>query len=225
MAYILGIETATSVCSVALFEKSKVLAIRELPEGNAHANMLTTLIAEVVIEGGITLPQVDAICVSMGPGSYTGLRVGISTAKGLCFALHKPLIAVNTLASMAHAFGLTSPTFNGLICPMIDARRMEVYTAIFDWSGKPILPTEAKIINELSFLETLQLHSIAFIGNGAEKCANIIQHPNAHFYGHFACTALGLGELAYQKFLKNEVEDVAYFEPFYLKDFVGTTPK
>ena len=147
MAFILGIETATEVCSVALFSDQSLLALRVWKEGNKHANELTTLIAEVVKEATISLNQLDAICVSMGPGSYTGLRVGVSTAKGLCYTLNKPLIAVNTLASMAQVFVSNNPNYNGLICPMIDARRMEVYTALFNNNGEPVRETEAKIMS------------------------------------------------------------------------------
>ena len=225
MAFILGIETATEVCSVALFSNQNLLALREWKEGNKHANELTTLISEVVKEASISLNQLDAICVSMGPGSYTGLRVGVSTAKGLCYTLNKPLIAVNTLESMAQVFVSNNPNYNGLVCPMIDARRMEVYTALFNNNGEPVRETEAKIIDETSFAQDLQLGNIAFIGNGAEKCREVIEHSNAQFHGDLRCSAVGLGKLAGEKFNAKQFEDVAYFEPFYLKDFVGTTPK
>lgn len=225
MAFILGIETATEVCSVALFNNDSVVAFREIEEGNKHANELTTLISEVVKEANISLPQVDAFCVSMGPGSYTGLRVGVSTAKGLCYTLNKPLIAVNTLQSLAEVFIQLNPSYHGLICPMIDARRMEVYTALYDETGAEKLATHAKIIDETSFVDELATTTLTFIGNGADKCQSLIKHNNAVFAGEIRCTSKGLAKLAYQKFMNNEFVDLAYFEPFYLKDFVGTTPK
>lgn len=225
MAFILGIETATEVCSVALFSDQNVLAIREWKEGNKHANELTNLISEVMKEATLNLSQLDAVCVSMGPGSYTGLRVGVSTAKGLCYTLQKPLLAVNTLESMVRVFLDNNPNYHGLICPMIDARRMEVYTALFDSSGISVKATEAKIIDEQSFAQELAQHTVAFIGNGADKCREVITHPNALFFGEQRCSASGLAKLASEKFNLKQFEDTAYFEPFYLKDFVGTTPK
>lgn len=225
MAFILGIETATEVCSVALFNNGKTIALKEITEGNKHANELTTLISEVVAEGNISLPQLDAVCVSMGPGSYTGLRVGVSTAKGLCYTLNIPLIAVNTLQSMAQVFIQINPNYTGLICPMIDARRMEVYTALYNELGEEKMATQAKIIDVTSFEEQLAQAKITFIGNGANKCRTLITHPNANYMGELRCSATGLSKIAFEKFEKGAFENTAYFEPFYLKDFVGTTPK
>ncbi|MBW7844126.1 MAG: tRNA (adenosine(37)-N6)-threonylcarbamoyltransferase complex dimerization subunit type 1 TsaB [Bacteroidia bacterium] len=224
MAYILCIETATEVCSVALFKNDTLLHLKEIKDGNRHANELTILIQKVMNSADISLNKLDAVAVSKGPGSYTGLRVGVSTAKGICYTLQKPLIAINTLQSIANQFIEDNPTYSGLICPMIDARRMEVYTAIFDINGNLKTPTEAKIIHENSFDEILLSNKIAFIGNGHEKCKPMLQHVNAEFYS-IVCSAKGIGKLAYSKYLENKFEDVAYFEPYYLKDFVGTKPR
>ncbi len=225
MAFILALDTATEVCSVALFNQNKLVCMEEVAEGNTHANMLTTLIESVVKKAGITLQQLDAICVSMGPGSYTGLRVGVSTAKGLCYTLKKPLIAINTLQSMAQVFINQNPNYTGLICPMIDARRMEVFAACYNTNLQEIAATQAVIVDENSFADILLKDTVAFIGNGAAKCQTTLTHANAQFYTTIKCSASGLGQLAYSKFTQNAFEDVAYFEPFYLKDFVATTPK
>jgi tRNA threonylcarbamoyladenosine biosynthesis protein TsaB len=218
MAFILCIETATSVCSVALFKNDTLLSLQEIIEGNEHATMLTTLIANCLSEAAITFNQLDAIAVSKGPGSYTGLRVGVSTAKGLCFTLNKPLIAINTLKSLANAYKTTHPQTNALLCPMIDARRMEVYTAIYTNELNELSATEAKIIDEQSFASELSENNIQFLGNGALKCQSMIIHTNASFTD-FACSAAGMGSLAYEAFTTNQFEDLAYFEPNYLKEF------
>lgn len=225
MAFILALDTATEVCSVALFNNNQQLQLTEIEEGNTHANMLTTLIESVVTKAGITLQQLDAVCVSMGPGSYTGLRVGVSTAKGLCYTLKKPLIAINTLQSLAQVFINQNPTYTGLICPMIDARRMEVFAAAYATNLQEAMATQAVIVDSTSFADLLTQNTVAFIGNGAAKCQQTLTHANAQFYTAIKCSASGLGQLAYTKFCENAFEDVAYFEPFYLKDFVATTPK
>lgn len=225
MAFILCIETATEVCSVALFNKNELLVLNEINEGNMHASALTGLIEKTLKEAGLTLNQLDAICVSKGPGSYTGLRVGVSTAKGLCFGLNIPLLAVNTLQSMAGVYIYQNPNNSQAICAMIDARRMEVYAAIYNSNLEEINPTQAIVIDEYSFEEQLNQGQIIFIGNGAAKCKSTITHANAVFVEEITCSALGLGKPAYQMFLENKFEDTAYFEPFYLKDFVATIPK
>lgn len=225
MAFILCIETATEVCSVALFNKNELLVLNEINEGNMHASALTGLIEKTLKEAGLTLNQLDAICVSKGPGSYTGLRVGVSTAKGLCFGLNIPLLAVNTLQSMAGVYMHQNPNNAQAICAMIDARRMEVYAAIYNSNLEEINPTQAIVIEEYSFEEQLNQGQIIFIGNGAAKCKSTITHANAVFVEEITCSALGLGKPAYQMFLENKFEDTAYFEPFYLKDFVATIPK
>lgn len=225
MAFILCIETATEVCSVALFNKNELLVLNEINEGNMHASALTGLIEKTLKEAELTLNQLDAICVSKGPGSYTGLRVGVSTAKGLCFGLNIPLLAVNTLQSMAGVYMHQNPNNAQAICAMIDARRMEVYAAIYNSNLEEINPTQAIVIEEYSFEEQLNQGQIIFIGNGAAKCKSTITHANAVFVEEITCSALGLGKPAYQMFLENKFEDTAYFEPFYLKDFVATIPK
>jgi tRNA threonylcarbamoyladenosine biosynthesis protein TsaB len=225
MAFILCIETATEVCSVALFDKNKLLVLNEITNGNMHASALTGLIQKTISEANITLKQLKAICVSKGPGSYTGLRVGVSTAKGLCYGLNIPLLSVNTLQGIVGVYRQQNPSNKFVVCPMIDARRMEVYAAIFDYRLQELKPTEAVIINEKSFEKELNEQQIVFIGNGASKCKSTIIHPHAIFIDGIKCSTLGLGELAYQQYLENKFEDVAYFEPFYLKDFIGTTPK
>lgn len=225
MAFILCIETATEVCSVALFNNNELLVLNEINEGNMHASALTGLIEKTLKEAELTFNQLDAICVSKGPGSYTGLRVGVSTAKGLCFGLNIPLLAVNTLQSMAGVYMHQNPNNAQAICAVIDARRMEVYAAIYNSNLEEINPTQAIVIEEYSFEEQLNQGQIIFIGNGAAKCKSTITHANAVFVEEITCSALGLGKPAYQMFLENKFEDTAYFEPFYLKDFVGTIPK
>jgi|LauGreDrversion4_2_1035121.scaffolds.fasta_scaffold338059_2 tRNA threonylcarbamoyladenosine biosynthesis protein TsaB len=225
MAFILCIETATEVCSVALFNKNELLVLNEINEGNMHASALTGLIEKTVKEAGLTLNLLNAICVSKGPGSYTGLRVGVSTAKGLCFGLNIPLLAINTLQSMAGVYIHKNPNNIQAICALIDARRMEVYAAIYNNNLEEINPTQAIVVDEHSFSNELNQGQIIFIGNGAAKCKSTITHSNAVFVDDITCSALGLGGLAYQLFLENRFEDMAYFEPFYLKDFVGTVSK
>ncbi|MFA6261262.1 MAG: tRNA (adenosine(37)-N6)-threonylcarbamoyltransferase complex dimerization subunit type 1 TsaB [Bacteroidia bacterium] len=223
MVKILCIETSTEICSVALAEHGKTVALNELQEGNRHASHLTTLISEV-LNGN--LKAIDAVAVSMGPGSYTGLRVGVSTAKGLCFALNIPLIAIPTLESLAHYFHCRhgNPDSSANLIPMIDARRMEVYTASFDSQLNQILPTSAMIINTESF-EAQLVQPTYFFGNGAAKCKTVITASNAMFVDDIHCSADGMSALAQKAFDANRFEDVAYFEPFYLKDFVGTKAK
>ena len=225
MVFILCIETATEVCSVAVFGKNELLVINEIKEGNMHASALTMLIEKTINEANISLKQLNAICVSKGPGSYTGLRVGVSTAKGLCYGLNIPLLSVNTLQGIAGFYMQQNPNNKIPLCPMIDARRMEVYTALFDFNLHEVMPTHAAVIDEKSFIDELNQHPILFLGNGAEKCKSTIINPNAVFVDGVQCSAAGLGQLAYQQFLSGKFEDTAYFEPFYLKDFVGSVSK
>jgi tRNA threonylcarbamoyladenosine biosynthesis protein TsaB len=224
MSYILQIETATTVCSVALSKDGETLAAKQINERNIHAEVITLFIDELLKETGLNYNQLDAIAVSSGPGSYTGLRIGVSTAKGLCFALDKPLIAIETLEAMADGLA-TDGQLSGkdvLLCPMIDARRMEVYTAIFDTQGKRINPTTAEIIDENSFGNLLSNHTIIFFGDGAPKCEAVLgTNANAQFVADFSNSATHLSQKAYAKLLANDFEDVAYFEPFYLKDFIA----
>lgn len=223
MSLILQIETATTVCSVALAKDARVIAVKEVNERNVHAEKITVFIEQVFAEAGAKLQDLDAVAVSRGPGSYTGLRIGVSTAKGICFALDKPLIAVDTLAAMASGALAFKDKFNedALLCPMIDARRMEVYTALFGVNGMQVKPTSADIIDEDSFADA-EGRQLVIFGDGAEKCYNVLkQRTNVVFLPEFANSAKQLTALAAQKFEKGEFEDVAYFEPYYLKEFIA----
>lgn len=225
--YILCIETATPTCSVALLQDGKVAGLRETDRKNSHAEVITLFIRELMDNHELDASHLDAVAVSMGPGSYTGLRIGVSTAKGLCYAGSKPLIAVGTLESMAAgALQRTGAQPEDTIyCPMIDARRMEVYDALFDHTGKEIRETKAEIIDENSFSGLLKEHAVYFFGDGADKCRSVITHPNASFLDGFSPSAAYMAPLVMQKFKAGQFEDVAYFEPFYLKDFVAGVPK
>ena len=223
MATILNIETATQVCSVALAVDGEVVALKESNTKNSHAEQITLFCEAVVKEAGIGFPDLDAVAVSKGPGSYTGLRIGVSTAKGYCFAIDKPLISIGTLEAMAA--GVIENEKNPkdfLYCPMIDARRMEVYAAFFDSELNEIKKTEAVIVDENSFNELLSTHKIIFTGDGAAKCSEVLSHQkNAIFINDFNPSAAFMAKLSEQKFNNQDFEDVAYFEPFYLKDFVA----
>jgi len=225
MSLILQIETATASCSVALAKDGIVLGLKQVNGRNLHAEVITRFIEEVIAAAGFKYIDLDAIAVSCGPGSYTGLRIGISTAKGLCFALDKPLIAVETLAAMADGVAALEEykTAEGLLlCPMIDARRMEVYTAIFTLKGEQLKATSAEIIDETSFSEVLKNNKVLFFGDGAEKCFNLLnKSPNAFYLPDFSNSAAYLTQRAADKFDQKKFEDVAYFEPFYLKDFIA----
>ncbi|MES2418622.1 MAG: tRNA (adenosine(37)-N6)-threonylcarbamoyltransferase complex dimerization subunit type 1 TsaB [Bacteroidota bacterium] len=225
MPNILQIETATPVCSVALSSNGKTTILKEEAAQNIHASSLTLFIDAAMQQSNLAYSDLDAIAVSKGPGSYTGLRIGVSTAKGLCFALDKPLIGINTLQIMASGFLSQCPGYSGLICPMIDARRMEVFTAVYNNKLVEIEAVNAKIITESSFEELLAKHKLTFIGDGAAKCSDLLTHPNAQFLELNFNSATNMSPLADRAFAAKEFEDVAYFEPFYLKDFVFTTPK
>jgi tRNA threonylcarbamoyladenosine biosynthesis protein TsaB len=221
---ILQIETATTVCSVALAKEGEIVAFKQIDLRNIHAEVITVFIDELMSSAGITYNDLDAIAVSCGPGSYTGLRIGVSTAKGLCYALEKPLIAIETLEAMAFGAISAAAYINSdlLLCPMIDARRMEVYTAIFNTTGNRIQPTSAEVIDENSFYKLLQNNKVLFFGDGAEKCYAVLgHHPNAQFLPGFTNSATHLTKNAAEKFRLKNFEDVAYFEPFYLKDFIA----
>ena len=219
---ILHIETGTAVCSVALSCGESLVSLRENTEGMLHAKLLAVFIEEILHEQQISISQLDAISVSEGPGSYTGLRVGVSTAKGLCFGAHKPLIAVGSLLSLAMLAISRQllPAPESCIIPMIDARRMEVYTAQFNPKGEPLSAIEAKIIDDASFVELLEKQQVLFIGDGAEKCKTVITHPHAHFVP-LQASAAGMILPALKAFAQQQFVDTAYFEPFYLKDFVA----
>lgn len=230
MALILGIETATSICSVALVNDGKLLAIRESIGARDHSAMLTTYIAEVFTEAGLSYPQMDAIAVSMGPGSYTGLRIGVSSAKGLCYALDKPFIAIDTLKSLAwqalQVYKQTGKdTKDILLAPMLDARRMEVYTAMFDQNLQFIEPVNALIVTEDSFTAFAD-KEIIYFGDGAAKCKSLFESKsNFTFLDNINLSAFSVCLLAEDKFKANNFADVAYCEPFYLKDFIAGKPR
>lgn len=234
MSLILGIETATKICSVAISRDEKLLALKEIGGEYSHSENLNHFIELACAEAKITLNQLDAIAVSKGPGSYTGLRIGVSTAKGLCYGLDKPLIAVDTLKAMAmsfvmshlHALPFGEGQGGALFCPMIDARRMEVYTALYNSNFELIESISAKIIDENSFAHFLEKNKVVFFGDGAEKCKLLLNgHPNAVFIDNVEPSAQYVNQLAEVKFNNQEFEDVAYFEPYYLKEFLATTPK
>ncbi|WP_321310769.1 tRNA (adenosine(37)-N6)-threonylcarbamoyltransferase complex dimerization subunit type 1 TsaB [Marinifilum fragile] len=232
MALLLNIETSTAICSVALGKDGNLLALKENKEGMKHASHLTVFIENILKENNLSTADLDGVAISMGPGSYTGLRIGVSTAKGICYGAGIPLIAVSTLQSMTKALqnnsDLSSVVKNqekALFCPMIDARRMEVYTAFYNAKTELVKDISADIIDENSFTNELSEKEIIFFGDGSGKCKNVIANENGIFLDDVNATAVGMIELAEDKFNKNELEDVAYFEPFYLKDFVATTPK
>lgn len=222
MSLILSIETSTTVCSAALHNEGKLVAFEITHVVNSAASQLAVMIDNLIKQSG----EPDAVAVSSGPGSYTGLRIGVATAKGICYALGIPLISVNSLELMA--VQLRHSSFNiqhSLLCPMIDARRMEVYTMLLDQAMNVISPIEAKIIDSSSFADRLQDHEIVFFGSGAMKCRDTIMHPNARFIDGIFPSAEWMGGVAFDLFKLEKFEDVADFEPLYLKDFVAKKPK
>ncbi|UGU14840.1 tRNA (adenosine(37)-N6)-threonylcarbamoyltransferase complex dimerization subunit type 1 TsaB [Sinomicrobium kalidii] len=223
MAVILNIETSTTNCSVCLAKDGVPLTVKEQDDVNySHSENLHVFIRDVMEKASLKLQDIDAVAVSKGPGSYTGLRIGVSTAKGLCYALDKPLVAVPTLQVLASKYNIG----NGVILPLLDARRMEVYSAVFDKDYEPLRETRAEIVTEASFHEWLDRGKVYFTGNGAEKCKAVILHSNAIFPEKTeAPSASEMALLAEKKFKTDDFEDVAYFEPYYLKDFVVTKKK
>ena len=221
MAFILNIETATTNCSVSLSKEGKTIVLKEDNDKSySHAERLHVYIDEVLKEANINSNKLDAISVSKGPGSYTGLRIGVSAAKGLCFALDKPLISIPTLDALAHQVKMD----DGIIVSMLDARRMEVYSAIYDSNYNEIRETQAQILEKTSFNDYLEQGKVYFIGNGVEKTKTLINHTNAIFIEDKLPSANNMSLLADTKYKKNDTEDIAYFEPYYLKDFVALKP-
>lgn len=222
---ILLLETSTSVCSAALVCNRMVVKELHSDEPNAHSQKLALYIDDIVKHANSLGKSIDAVCVSSGPGSYTGLRIGVSSAKGLCYALDIPLLSVPTLQSMAALYLQQNPGYRGYICPMIDARRMECYTALYSVNNGKIIQqrgVEAEIIEPGIYDSFLNQSHVAFIGDGASKTKDILGvHPNAVYDDGFVISACGLIAPAYSKLELGEYEDVAYFEPFYLKDFVA----
>jgi tRNA threonylcarbamoyladenosine biosynthesis protein TsaB len=223
---ILCIETATSVCSVSLCDPAGDTISKHSTEDKSHASLLTIYIKELLRQKKIRAVDLDAVAVSMGPGSYTGLRIGVSVAKGLAYGASIPLIAINTLESMYHGIKMTPRAMDAdLLCPMIDARRMEVFSSFFDSAGQIVRSTNADVIDDQSYKDLLDKHIVLFFGNGAAKCSEVIKHPNARFMHDYNMSAETLCFPANEAFRENRFENVAYFEPFYLKDFIATVPK
>ena len=221
MSIILSIETSTTVCSAALHSEGKLISFEITHTPNSAASQLAVMIDRLLKQSS---EKLNAVAVSAGPGSYTGLRIGVATAKGICYASGIPLIAVNSLELMATQ--ATEENASGaLLCPMIDARRMEVYTMLLDQKMNVLSPVEAKIIDETSYADRLEKGQILFFGNGSKKCSDVIRHPNARFLDNYFPSAEWMGGLAFDRFRANKFEDVADFEPFYLKDFIAKKPK
>ena len=224
MERIILIETSTALCSTALAENGTIVSYRESSAPKAHASLTAVFIQEMLAEKGLTIADCDAVCVSMGPGSYTGLRVGVSTAKGLCFGSGKPLLAVGTLDTLVAQAQMPDQAGDlKYIIPMVDARRMEVYTAVFE-NGEQTTQTAPAIIDENSFADLLEQGPCLFIGDGAGKCADVIKHPNARFCQCWPKASAMLIP-AMKAYKEKRFEYVAYFEPFYLKEFVATVSK
>lgn len=223
---ILSIDTSTRGCSVALHHDGNLVASYDLLTDRSSSAMLTTLMKNAVEHAGHTLAELDAIAVAKGPGSYTGLRVGVSTAKGLCYALDKPLLAISTLEALTAQLVSFYPAGH-LFCPMIDARRMEVFAAVYDSQLQEIQPTQAVILDQDSFADLLAEQSVVFFGDGAAKSRPLLEnHPNAYFPTQFVePSARTIGQLATEAFRLEQFEDLASFEPYYLKDFMGTKPR
>ena len=225
MAILLSIETAAKGCSTALHENGKLLAAEELHIPQATAARLAVMIRNLFTYTSLSLPEIDGVVVSKGPGSYTGLRIGVATAKGICLALDKPLLAINTLELLAYE-AIFKMAVDGHLhyCPMLDARRMEVYCMVLDENRHVVSPTEAKVVDQDSFQDLLAGHRVCFFGDGAAKCAEVIQHPNAVFMNDIHPTAWRLGEMGYTAWLSGARENLVTFEPFYLKDFLIRKP-
>lgn len=232
-ALILHIETATDVCSVALSQGDQQLSLVESDQERSHAILLNQFIRQAVDEAGFSLKQLDGVAVSKGPGSYTGLRIGVSTAKGLAYGLDIPLLASGTLESMANGV-LLHPLANKLVnsfgeelllCPMLDARRMEVYSGFYTIHISSFREVSADIIDGDSYREILNKFQVCFFGNGAAKCKDALAHPKAHFLEDIEPSASSMIGPILKKYTQKQFEDVAYFEPFYLKDFIATVPK
>jgi tRNA threonylcarbamoyladenosine biosynthesis protein TsaB len=232
MALLLSLETSSQACSVALHNNGLLLASREIETPRSAASQLAVMIRDVLNESKLKTSDLHGVVIASGPGSYTGLRIGVATAKGLCYALGVPLIAINTLHLLAYQgknwlqkTEVNEQMSEILLCSMLDARRMEVYCLLVDINLNEIESTQAKIIDEHSFENHLQQKVIYFLGEGAEKCKEIIHHPNARFIPELNPQAVQLGELGYTKWNQSAFEDVVSFEPYYLKDFLIRKPK
>ncbi len=227
MSCILHIETSTNVCSVAVSEDGKVIFDKADRTGNNHAEALGSFVDEAMSFADSHAIPLDAVAVSSGPGSYTGLRIGVSMAKGVCYALNLPLLSVPTLELMCVPVLLRNEEIEdeALLCPMIDARRMEVYAALYDRALKPVRGIQADVVDADTYRQWLEDRPVYFFGNGAAKCMDTINHPNAHLIEGIEPVAKWMMPLAERKMLNDIHEDVAYFVPYYLKDFVAKQPK
>lgn len=224
MSVILSLETSTDVCSAALHDQGTLLSEAEIHERQVHGAKLAVMVNQLMAAAGIDARQINAVAVTSGPGSYTGLRIGTSTAKGLCYALDIPLIAVGSLELLAFQARPNAPA-DALMCPMIDARRMEVYCLVTDSRLNVIEPVAARIIEESSFAELLADRKVLFFGNGSDKCKAVITHHNALFLNGLYPKASELGRMAEARFQAGEFEDLVHFQPFYLKEFVAKKPR
>jgi tRNA threonylcarbamoyladenosine biosynthesis protein TsaB len=227
---ILCLETATPVCSVALCDRSGMGYLRESHENKSHATQLTVFIEELLKEAEISAGELEAVAVSKGPGSYTGLRIGVSVAKGIAYGASLPLIGIDTTRSMFNGIiGTAKEKYvtdaTSLFCPMIDARRMEVYYSVYDAQGNVFRDITAEIITELSFADIPETVKIVFFGDGAGKCYNATGHKNSVFETGYCLSAVNMCKTAFQEYDAGRFEDVAYFEPFYLKDFITTVQR
>lgn len=231
MAYILQLESSTAVCSVALSRDGKPVDLLEDTAGQNHARLMPVYADQILRKNGVNPAELAAVAVSAGPGSYTGLRIGVSLAKGICYANRVPLIAVSPLQALcagviadSSRLGIQLAETDRLV-PMIDARRMEVYTATYSASNDELAPVTSRIVDEAAFAGELENHRLYFFGNGAAKCQAVIRHPNACFVPDRYTSAQFMCTLAYQSYRNGAFADLAYFEPFYLKDFIAGTPK
>jgi len=233
MALILNIETTTHVCSAALIKDGQLIRLREDHEGKSHASLLSWFIEQILQEEALKVNDLDAVSISRGPGSYTGLRIGVSTAKGLCYGADKPLIAVYTLQALTQGLldalkASTNPPpvdDHTILVPMLDARRMEVYSAFLNHNLEFVRDVKAEVVEETSYQDWLKDRNMVFFGNGAAKCRQVISHPHAFFVEGIEPSAQHMAHLSEKKYQAGEFEDVAYFEPFYLKDFIATRPR
>lgn len=231
MSHILCIDTSTEVCSVALTVNTEVVDFIEDLNGQSHSKLLTVFIDELLRRNKLKASDLDAVAVSKGPGSYTGLRIGVSVAKGICYAASLPLIVVCPLEAMTYNVINKQDIFNEhllqdcFFIPMIDARRMEVYTSVFNKEKERIQDVSATLIDENSFSKYIEKGNLWLFGNGAQKCKSVLTSERIHFIDGVYTSAKNMAEPAYQAFANNEFADLAYFEPFYLKDFIATTPK
>ena len=225
MSLILCIETGTDICSVGIARDGELVSLRESAEGRDHAKHVGVFVNELLSETGIAPEKLDAVAVGMGPGSYTGLRIGVSFAKGLCYGLQIPLVAIGSLDALAQVAiedneaGIldVKEWDEALLCPMVDARRMEVYTRLYSATGEPLSDVRAEIVGENSFAEVREKRQLVIFGNGAAKCREVLSDAT---FINVAPSARGLARLAEQRLQEGKTEDIAYFEPFYLKDFV-----